>query len=128
MAEKHTTRIDKWLWAVRIFKTRSIATKACAGGKVKIDGAAVKASRQIQKDDIIQVRKGVVKYMYKVRQIAKKRMGAKLVQDFLEDITADEEFAKLKSSQKQPIQTREKGQGRPTKRERRDMDKFREKF
>ena len=128
MAEKHTTRIDKWLWAVRIFKSRAMATAACVGGKVKIDGTTVKASRNIQKSDIIQVRMGVVKYLYKIRQIADKRMGAKLVPDFLEDMTPEEELAKLKSAQKQPIQTREKGQGRPTKRERRNMDKFREKF
>jgi len=128
MAEKHNTRIDKWLWAVRIFKTRAIATEACAGGKVKINDTAVKASRKIQAEDVIQVRKGVVKHIYCVLKIAEKRMGAKLVPDFLEDITPEEEMAKLQSAQKQPIQTREKGQGRPTKRERRNMDKFREKF
>ena len=128
MAEKHTTRIDKWLWAVRIFKTRGMATKACAGGKVKIDGSAVKASRHIKQNDIIQVRKGVVKYLYKVRIIAEKRMGEKLVPDYLEDITPKEELVKLKSSQKQPIQTWEKGQGRPTKKERRMMDKMRGKY
>ena len=128
MVEKHTTRIDKWLWVVRIFKTREMATKACTGGKIKIDGTAVKASRNIQQNDVIQVQKGVVKYLYKVRTIAEKRMGAKLVPDYLEDITPKEELVKLKSSQKQPIQTREKGQGRPTKRERRMMDQLREKF
>ena len=128
MAEKHTTRIDKWLWAVRIFKTRSLASDACAGGKIKIDGTAVKASRNILQNDIVQVRKGVVKYLFKVRKIAEKRMGAKLVPDFLEDMTPEEELATLQSAHKQPIQTREKGQGRPTKRERRNMDKFREKF
>ena len=128
MAEKHTTRIDKWLWAVRIFKTRVMASEACAGRKIKIDGTTVKGSRNIKKNDIVQVRKGVVKYLYKVRKIAEKRMGAKLVPDFLEDMTPEEELAKLQSAHKQPIQTREKGQGRPTKRERRNMDKFREKF
>ena len=128
MAEKHTTRIDKWLFAVRIYKTRVLATEACAGGKVKIDGTAVKASRNIQPNDIIQVRKGVIKYIYKVKKIAEKRMGAKLVVEFMQDVTPEEELAKLKSSQKQPIQTREKGQGRPTKKERRIMDKFREKY
>ena len=128
MAEKHTTRIDKWLWAVRIFKTRALASEACAGGKIKIDGTAVKGSRNIKKNDIVQVRKGVVKYLYKVRQIAEKRMGAQLVPEFLEDITPKEELTKLESAQKQPIQTREKGQGRPTKRERRMMDKLKQKF
>ena len=128
MAKKHTTRIDKWLWAVRIFKARAIATEACARGKVKIDSVVVKASRKIQIGNIVQVRKGVVKYMYKVCQISEKRIGTKLVPDFLEDITTEEELAKLKSAQKQPIQSREKGQGRPTKRERRIMDKLKQKF
>ena len=128
MAEKYNTRIDKWLWAVRIFKTRAIATEACAGGKVKINDTAVKASRKIQAGDVIQVRKGVVKHLYCVLKIAEKRMGAKLVPNFLDDITPNEELAKLKSSQKQSIQIREKGQGRPTKRERRIMDQLREKF
>ena len=128
MAEKHITRIDKWLWAVRIFNSRAMATAACVGGKVKIDGTTVKASRNIQKSDIIQVRMGVMKYLYKIRQIAIKRMSAILVENFMQDLTHGEELAKLKSSQKQSIQTREKGQGRLTKRERRNMDKFREKF
>ena len=128
MAEKHTTRIDKWLWAVRMFKTRALASEACAGGKIKIDGTSVKASRNIKARDIIQIRKGVIKYIYRVKKTAEKRMGAKLVPDFLEDITPEEELAKLKSAQKQPIQTREKGQGRPTKRERRMMDKLKQKF
>ena len=128
MVEKHNTRIDKWLWAVRIFKTRAIATEACSGGKVKIDGTTVKASRKIQAGDVIQVRKGVIKFMYKVLKIAEKRMGAKLVPDFLEDITPEEELAKMESAQTQPTQNREKGQGRPTKRERRKIDQLREKF
>jgi len=128
MAEKNTTRIDKWLWVVRIYKTRSIATKACAGGKVKIEGNTVKASRMVRKGDIIQVRKGVIKYEYKVLKIAEKRIGAKLVPDFLENITSKEELDKLESAHKQPIQTREKGQGRPTKKERRVMDKVRDKY
>ena len=128
MAEKHTTRIDKWLWGVRIFKTRALATAACAKGKVKIGGKTVKASHKIQKSYIIQVRIGVVKYLYKIRQIPDKRMGAKLVPDFLEDMTPEDELAKLQSVKKHHIKTREKGQGRPTKRERRNMEKFREKF
>jgi len=125
---KHTTRIDKWLWAVRIFKTRVMATEACAGGKVKIDGETIKASRKIQAGDVIQVRKGVVKHIYCVLNIAEKRMGAKLISEFLEDLTPDDELAKLKSAQKQPIHTREQGQGRPTKKERRMMDKMRGKY
>ena len=128
MAEKHTTRIDKWLWAVRIFKTRAQATESCTGGKVKIDDTAVKASRKIKINEIIQVRKGVVKYLYKVQKIADKRMSAKLVSDFLKNLTPEKELLKLKSIHRQPIQTRGKGQGRPTKKERRIMDKFKNKY
>ena len=125
MMEKHTTRIDKWLVAIRIFNTRALASKACAGGKIKIDGTAVKASRNIKSGDIIQIRKGVIKYIYRVKNTAEKRMGAKLVPDFLEDMTPNEELAKLKAAKQQPILAREKGKGRPTKRERRIMDEFR---
>jgi len=125
MDEKNITRIDKWLWAVRIFKTRSLATKACSSGKVKIDGNKVKASRNIQPGDMIQVRKGVVKNKYKVLKIAEKRMGAKMVLNYLNDITPEEELAKLKTARVIQIQTREKGRGRPTKKERRIMDKLR---
>ena len=128
MAEKHTTRIDKWLWAVRIFKTREMATKACARGKIKIDGTAVKASRNIQQSDIIQVRKGVVKYLYKVLKIAEKRMGAKIVLDFIQNLTSEKELAKLKTAKVMPTQKWENGKGRPTKKERRMMDKLRGKY
>ena len=126
--EKHTTRIDKWLWAVRIFKTRIMTTEACAGGKVKIDGETIKASRKIQPGDIVQVRKGMVKYLFKIREVAEKRMSAKLVHNFLEDMTPNEELAKLKAAKHQPIPHRKKGKGRPTKRERRIMDEFRENY
>ena len=128
MAEKHNTRIDKWLWAVRIFKTRALATEACAGGKVKINDTAVKASRKIQSGETLIVRKGVIQFMYKVLKIAEKRMGAKLVKDYLEDLTPDTELDKLKVAKTIQVYTRQKGEGRPTKRERRVMDKFREKF
>ena len=123
MAEKYNTRIDKWLWAVRIFKTRAQATEACAGGKIKIGRKTVKASQNIAKNDVIQVCKGVVKFLYKIKNITNKRMGAKLVPDFLEDLTPEDELIKLKSSQKQSKYNREKGQGRPTKKERRMMEK-----
>jgi len=126
--EKHTTRIDKWLWAVRIFKTRTMTTEACSGGKVKIDGETIKASRKIQPGDIVQVRKGMVKYLFKIRKVAEKRMSAKLVHNFVEDMTPNEELTKLKAAKHQPIPYREKGKGRPTKRERRIMDELRENY
>ena len=128
MAEKNTTRIDKWLWALRIFKTRSLANEACAGGKVKMEGKAVKPSRMIKVGDIIQVRKDIIKHEYKMLQIAEKRVNAKLVPDFLIDLTPKEELDKLKVEKTIPVQTRKRGEGRPTKRERREIDKFREKF
>ena len=128
MVEKNTTRIDKWLWAVRIFKTRSLATLACTGGKVKIKGHTVKSSRMILTGDIIQVRKGVVKYEYKVIKIAEKRMGAKIVLDFIQNLTSEKELAKLKTAKVMPTQKWENGKGRPTKKERRMMDKLRGKY
>ena len=128
MAEKNTTRIDKWLWAVRIYKTRLIATEACAGGKVKIDGNRVKASRIVRQGDMIQVRKAVIKYDFKVLKIAEKRMGAKLVQEFIEDLTSEEELAKLITAKVISNKKRENGKGRPTKKERRIIDKLQGKY
>ena len=128
MVEKNTTRIDKWLWAIRLYKTRTMATDACAGGKVKIDCNAVKASRRVRIGDQIQVRKGVIKYEYIVIKIAEKRISAKIVPDYLNDITPEEELAKLKSSKVFSIQTRGKGKGRPTKKDRRTMDKLQGKY
>ena len=127
MAEKNTTRIDKWLFAERIYKTRSLATDSCAGGKVKIDGNTVKASRMVRIGDIIQVRKGVVIYEYKVLKIAEKRMSAKMVMDYMNDTTSTEELEKLKTAKILAPQKREKGKGRPTKKERRIIDKFQKK-
>ena len=128
MAEKNTTRIDKWLWVVRIYKTRSIATEACAGGKVKIEGNTVKASRMVRKGDIIKVRKGIINYEYKVLKIAEKRMGAKMVMDYMNDNTSREELEKLKTAKILAPQKREKGKGRPTKKERRIIDKLQKKY
>ena len=128
MAEKNTTRIDKWIWAVRIYKTRSMSTEACAGGKVKIAGITVKASRMVRKGDLIQVRKGVIKFEYKVLGIAEKRMGAKMVTDYMEDLTPKEELEKLKTTPTILTCNREKGKGRPTKKKRRNMDKLRSKY
>ena len=128
MTEKNTARIDKWLWAVRIYKTRTMATDACAGGKVKMNNKTVKASRMIHPGNLIQVRKEVVKYEYIVLKIAEKRMGAKIVQDFVEDVTKAKELEKLKISKDLSFQTRKKGKGRPTKKERRIIDKIKEQY
>ena len=128
MTEKNTARIDKWLWAVRIYKTRTMATDACAGGKVKMNNKTVKASRMVRPGNLIQVRKEIVRYEYIVLKIAEKRMGAKIVQDFVEDVTKAKELEKLKISKDLSFQTREKGKGRPTKKERRIMDEMKEQY
>ena len=128
MTEKNTARIDKWLWAVRIYKTRTMATDACVGGKVKMNNKTVKASRMVRPGNLIQVRKEVVRYEYIVLKIAEKRMGAKIVQNFVEDVTKAKELEKLKISKDLSFQTREKGKGRPTKKERRIMDEMKEQY
>lgn len=116
------TRIDKYLWAIRVFKTRSEATDACKGGKIKVNGADVKPSRLIKPGDMISARKGAITYTYKVLEPIEKRQGAKLVPQFAENMTPQSELDKLKS----PVETfflrRDRGAGRPTKKERRQMD------
>ena len=116
------TRIDKYLWAVRVFKTRTDATDACKGGKIRVNGADVKPSKAIKPGDVITVRKGAVTYTYKVIAPVEKRQGAKLVPQYAENITPEEELAKLKA----PVETfflkRDRGTGRPTKKDRRQME------
>ncbi len=121
--EEHL-RIDKWIWAVRIFKTRSQATEACKKGHVSINDLPVKPSRQIHPGEIIQVRKPPYKRRFKVLALAEKRMSATLVPDFAEDVTLPEELALQEMHKKMRWSTREKGTGRPTKKERRDLDDF----
>ena len=117
-------RVDSWLWAVRIFKSRSKATDACKSGKVKINGEAVKASRLILENEVVLVRKGAVKYQFRVKQLLSKRVGAKLVPDYMEDITPPEELANMDANNAFPSAFRERGSGRPTKKERRDIESW----
>lgn len=119
-------RADKFLWSVRIFKTRSIATDACKKGRVLIDNYPVKPSKTISTDDIIHVRKPPVVYSYKVKDFPRSRVGAKLVDKFIDDITPEEEVQKLKMTDSFFIK-RDRGSGRPTKKERREIDKLRNK-
>ena len=120
MAEE--TRIDKYLWSIRVFKTRSDATDACKGGKVRLNGNDVKPSRTIKPGDIITVRKGAILYSYKVIAAIEKRVGARLVPEYAENITPQEELDKLRH----PVETfflkRDPGSGRPTKKDRRQME------
>ncbi|HKJ40668.1 MAG TPA: RNA-binding S4 domain-containing protein [Sunxiuqinia sp.] len=117
-------RVDKWLWAVRVFKTRSQATDACKKGHVAMDDQSVKPSRILKEGDIVKVRKSPVVYRYKVLQLAEKRMGAKLVPDFMEDVTPPEELEILDVQKNMSWFKRDRGTGRPTKKERRDLDGF----
>ena len=116
-------RVDKWLWAVRIFKTRNQATEACKKGRILIRDQAVKPSRILRVNDIIQVKKPPVVYSYKVNGLLAKRLSARLVKDYIEDITPESELAKLAVRETFFI-SRDKGSGRPTKKERRIMDKL----
>ena len=115
-------RIDKYLWAIRVFKTRTEATDACKGGKIRVNGADIKPSKAVKPGDVIVARKGAVAYTYKVLELIDKRQGAKLVPRYAENQTLEEELAKLRA----PVETfflkRDRGTGRPTKKDRRQMD------
>ena len=117
-------RIDKWLWAVRIFKTRAISTDACNSGKVKIDGRSIKPSRSIKLNETITVQKGIIKFVYEVSGLIEKRVSAKIASDNVNDLTSTEEKFKMKAASAQPVTTRDKGMGRPTKKDRRNIDKL----
>ena len=117
-------RIDKWLWAVRIFKTRSQATEACKKGHVIVNDLPVKASRMIQAGEVIKVRKSPITKNLKVLALAEKRMGAKLIVDFVEDVTPMEEMELLEMQKHMRWSSRDRGTGRPTKKDRRELDDF----
>ena len=121
---KDEARIDKWLWATRIFKTRTIAAAACKKGQVSLRGAQLKPSRLIHEGDIIDVRKPPVTYSFRVLQAIEKRVGAKLIPEVLENVTAPEQYELLEMSRISGFIGRAKGLGRPTKKDRRDLDSF----
>ena len=115
-------RIDKYLWAIRVFKTRSEATEACNGGKVKIDGVNCKPAKEVKVGEIIQIRKGSVQFSYRVLSPLENRVGASLVPQYAENLAPESELAKMRA----PVETffvkRDRGSGRPTKKERRVLD------
>lgn len=119
-------RIDKWLWAMRIFKTRTIATEACKKGRVLMGGVTVKPSRTIKEGDIINVRKPPVTYSFRVKALTQNRLGARLVPDYMENITPKSELDLLDVVRISGFIDRRKGLGRPTKREGRDLAEFTE--
>jgi ribosome-associated heat shock protein Hsp15 len=124
MGDKQNIRIDKFLWSVRIYKTRSIASDECRKGRIFINEAQVKPSRTVLKDEIIVVKKPPVIFSYKVIEPIENRVSAKLVGQFVEDLTPAEEKAKLDIRQSVGIVFRDKGTGRPTKKERRLIDRI----
>ena len=117
-------RIDKWMWAVRIFKTRTIAAEACKKGRIQINGAQAKAARMVKPGDIIQVRKPPITYSFKVLQAIEKRVGAKWVSDMMENVTTPDHPDPPEMSRVRGFVNRAKGTGRPTKKERRSLDDF----
>ena len=117
-----SVRLDKYLWAIRVYKTRTDATDACKGGKVRLNGLDVKPSKEVKPGDTIVVRKGAVTYTYKALALVDKRLGAKLVPDYAEDLTPQEELNKLRAPVETFVLKRDRGAGRPTKKDRRQMD------
>lgn len=116
-------RVDKWLWAVRVFKTRSDAAEACRTGKVTINGAEAKPSKELKESDILTVKKvPIMRYSYKVLGLVERRLPAKDVPTYCLDITPQEELDKLNAPKETFFVVRDRGAGRPTKKERRDMD------
>lgn len=117
-------RIDKWLWASRIFKTRTIASEACKKGRIFINGIQVKPARMIKPGEVIQVKKPPITYSFKVLQAIEKRVGAKLVPEILENVTTPDQYELLEMSKISGFVDRARGTGRPTKKDRRSMDEF----
>lgn len=117
-------RIDKWMWAARIFKTRTIAAEACKKGRISINGSQVKPARMVKPGDVVQVRKPPVTYSFKVLQAIEKRVGAKLVPEIMENVTTPDQYELLEMNKISGFVDRARGTGRPTKKERRDLDEF----
>lgn len=117
-------RIDKWLWAVRIYKTRSLATEACKNGRVKIDDQPVKASRNLKIGDVLAINQNPLNKVVRVKAFLTNRVAAKLVIDYLEDLTPAEEYERVQMIRDLNWERRPKGLGRPTKQDRRQIDEL----
>jgi ribosome-associated heat shock protein Hsp15 len=126
MPDNKPIRIDKFLWSVRIYKTRSIASDECRKGRIIINDIQVKPSRTVIKNEIITIKKPPVIYSYRVIEPIENRVSAKLVEQFVEDLTPEDEKAKLNIRQAIGIVYRDKGSGRPTKKERRQIDRIKD--
>lgn len=121
-------RIDKWLWAARIFKTRTIAADACKNGRVTVDGVNVKPSRMVKEGETVSVRKPPVTFSFKVLKTIEQRVGAKLLPEIYENVTPQDQYELLEMNRISGFVDRARGTGRPTKKDRRAMDAFNEKI
>ena len=119
-----SARIDKWLWAARIFKTRSIAAEACKNGRITIKGFNVKPSHTIKAGDVVSVRKPPITYSFEVLKPIEQRVGAKLINEIYNDVTAPEQYELLEMNRISGFVDRARGTGRPTKKDRRQIDSF----
>jgi ribosome-associated heat shock protein Hsp15 len=124
MENESSLRIDKWLWEVRLFKSRSLAADACKAGKVKMDGSNIKASKEIKVGDVIIVSLNPLFKTVRVKQFPKSRVNAKLVPDFMEDLTLQSEYDRVKLINDTNSEYRDRGIGRPTKKQRRVIDQL----
>lgn len=118
------TRLDKWLWCVRLYKTRSLATHACRAGSVVVNNQAAKPARDVRVGETIVVQQGLVTRTLRVLDVPRSRLGPKLVPGFCSDLTPPAEFEKAREQRVQHLLAREKGSGRPTKRDRRALDRL----
>lgn len=121
---KTEVRIDKWMWAVRLFKTRSLAAEACKKGKVLIQNVQVKASRNVKVGDVISIKRNPVVFSFKVLALSENRMNAKLVPGFMENVTTPDQLQLLELARIAGQTGRDRGTGRPTKKDRREIDDF----
>lgn len=128
MSEKEKLRIDKYLWAIRVFKTRSLATDACKVGRVKLNGDNIKPSREVRVGEVYQVSKGPERRVIKVTGLLENRVDAKKAVAFYEDITPVEQTHAFKSMFHAPVLQRDRGTGRPTKKDRRDINSLTDDF
>lgn len=119
-------RIDKWLWAVRLFKTRALATEACRLGKVMFESSAVKPSKTVKEGDVYELTIEQVHRTVRVKQLLNNRVGAKLVCDFMEDMTPEDEYERIRLAREFAFEKRDRGIGRPSKRDRRKLEQFKQ--
>ena len=124
--EENIVRMDKWLWAARLFKTRSMAADAIKGGKVKVDGNAIKPSREVKEGDVIQVQIDQLHKVVEVKTVIKNRVSAKQVPEVYNDLTPKEEYERIEFMHAFKAEWRDRGAGRPTKKERRLIEKMKD--